>query len=190
MLLVLLLSSLAFVPLHYICWNSTRELLSDASIAACYSNRWLKPTGAIVLWPQSLSYYQGPPRDSSLAWEIETSSLQLIMLDSLDILVMTFPTVYPLVYFEAWQYALEVSAKQTLKEHDILPYWDGERCHLFEGPWFWTMVPFFCPISLWCSTPEVSTFQEGWLWSAVRSSVLQLGTQSWNKDKKKRVKNP
>lgn len=107
MLLVLLPSSLASAPLHYICWNSTWELLSDASIAACGSHWWLKPTGTIVLWLQSPSNCQGPPRDSSLAWGIETSSLQLIMLDSLDIfLVMTFPTVYLLAYFAAWQYTL------------------------------------------------------------------------------------
>lgn len=115
MLPVLLLSSLASDPLHYICWNSTWELLSDASIAASGSNQWLKPTGAIVLWLHSPSHCQGPPRDSSLAWEIEISSWQLIMLDSLEIFVMTFPTVYPLVYFEAWQYTLEISAKWMLK---------------------------------------------------------------------------
>ena len=37
------------------------------------------------------------------------------MLDSLDILVMTFPTVYSLVYFEARQCPPEVSAKQMFK---------------------------------------------------------------------------
>lgn len=77
-----------------------------------HSNRWLMPTGAIVLQRQSPIRCQGPPRDSSLAREIETL---LKMLDSLDILVMTFPTIYPLVYFEAWQCPPEVPAKQMFR---------------------------------------------------------------------------
>lgn len=43
---------------------------------------------------------------------------------------------------------------------NVLPYWDGDHCHLFLCPWFWLKIPFFCAISLCCCSPGASTSQK------------------------------